>query len=128
MSRMFGSLIIVPAMTCIMALSLMSYPQNINRAPRFILLLVASWMTPVILEWTGVLAPTWRVVEGAIISTSSMLEVGGDATVALMIFAHVMTIIVFVLFANKVAVARRDAQRQVEIQAWHLRQLLPKTG
>jgi eukaryotic-like serine/threonine-protein kinase len=125
MSRLFGSLLVVPSITCIMALSLMSYPQNINRAPRFILLLVASWMTPVALEWAGVLEPTWRIVDGAIISTSSLVKIGGTSTVALMIFAHVMAITVFVLFANKVAVARRDAQRQVEIQAWHLKQLLP---
>ena len=46
-------------------------------------------------------------------------------TIALLVAAHVIAISVFGLFANALARTRRDAQRQVESQAWHLRQLLP---
>ncbi|HEY5928164.1 MAG TPA: serine/threonine-protein kinase [Kofleriaceae bacterium] len=127
-SRMFGSLLIAPAVTCIMALSLTSYPQNIDRARLVIAVLVLSWVIPVALEFAGVIESTWYVTDGAVISTSPMVTIGGDATVGLLVFANVMTIIVFGLFASKLAVSRRDAQRQVEIQAWHLQQLLPKTG
>ena len=125
LSRTFGSLLIVPAVTCVMALSLTSYPQNIDRARVVIVIMVLSWIVPVALEWAGVLTPSWRVVDGAIVSTSAMVKIGGTPTLVLMVFAHVMTIIVFGLFANRLAVSRRDAQRQVEIQAWHLKQLLP---
>jgi eukaryotic-like serine/threonine-protein kinase len=126
MSRMFGSLLIAPAVTCIMALSITSYPQNIDRARLVIAILMTSWLVPVILEWQGVISKTWWVAEGQIISTSSMFRIGGNATVLLLVFANVLTILVFGRFANKLAVSRRDAQRQVEIQAWHLRQLLPE--
>jgi eukaryotic-like serine/threonine-protein kinase len=126
MSRMFGSLLISPAVTCIMALSLTSYPQNIDRARIVITILIASWLVPVILEWQGVISRTWWVVDGQIVSTSSMFRIGGNATVLLLVFANVLTILVFGRFANKLAVSRRDAQRQVEIQAWHLQQLLPE--
>jgi eukaryotic-like serine/threonine-protein kinase len=126
MSRMFGSLLIAPAVTCIMALSLTSYPQNIDRARIVITILIASWLVPVILEWQGVISRTWWVVDGQIVSTSSMFRIGGNATVLLLVFANVLTILVFGRFANKLAVSRRDAQRQVEIQAWHLQQLLPE--
>jgi len=125
LSRMFGSLLLVPGVTCVMMLSLTSYPQNIDRARFVITTLVLSWIIPVVLEWLGILTPTWRVVDNAIISTSSMVRIGGTATFMLMVFANIMTIAVFGLFANRLAVSRRDAQRQVEIQAWHLRQLLP---
>jgi serine/threonine-protein kinase len=125
-SRMFGSLLIVPAVTCIMALSLTSYPQNIDRARVVIAIIVTSWIVPVILEWQGVISRTWWVIDGAIVSTSSMFHIGGDATVLLLVFANVLTILVFGRFANKLATSRRDAQRQVEIQAWHLQQLLPQ--
>jgi eukaryotic-like serine/threonine-protein kinase len=126
MSRMFGSLLIAPAVTCIMALSLTSYPQTIDRARSVIVILVASWLGPVVLEGLGVLESTWWVVDGAIVSTSSMFRIGGSGTVALLVFANVLTIVVFGRFANKLAASRRDAQRQVEIQAWHLQQLLPR--
>jgi serine/threonine-protein kinase len=125
LSRTFGSLIIVPGVTCVMALSLTSYPQNIDRPKAVIALLVASWSLPVLLEWAGVLAPTWQVIDGAVISTSSLIRIGGAPTTALLVVAHVATIIVIGLFAHALAASRRDAQRQVQIQAWHLRQLLP---
>jgi eukaryotic-like serine/threonine-protein kinase len=125
LSRAFGSLLIAPAVTCIMTLSLVSYPQNIDRGRLVTAILVLSWLAPVFLEWVGVIEPTWQVVNGAVISKSSMVEIGGNATVALLVFANALTIMVFGVFANKLAMSRRDAQRQVEIQAWHLRQLLP---
>ena len=125
MSRIFGSLIVAPAVTCIMALSLTSYPQNIDRGRFVITTIIASWLLPVGLELAGILQPTWRVVEGAIVSTSPMVEIGGTGTVALLVVTNVMTMVVFALFANQLAMSRRDAQRQVEIQAWHLRRLLP---
>ena len=92
MSRMFGSLLIAPAVTCIMTLSLTSYPQNIDRARIVIAIMVTSWLMPVILEWTGVIGRTWSVVGGAIVSTSSMFRIGGTATVTLLVFANVLTI------------------------------------
>ncbi|HWO17963.1 MAG TPA: serine/threonine-protein kinase [Kofleriaceae bacterium] len=125
LSRTFGSLIIVPSVTCVMALSLTSYPQNIDRPKVVIALLVGSWLLPVLLEWAGALEATWRVTGGAVVSTSSLVRIGGAPTTALLVFAHVTTIVVIGLFAHALAASRRDAQRQVEIQAWHLRQLLP---
>jgi hypothetical protein len=126
LSRTLGSMIVVPAATCIMALSLTSYPQNIDRARIVIAILVTSWLVPVILEWRGIIERTWWVKDDFVVSTSSMFHIGGDATVVLLVFANVLTIFVFGRFANKLALSRRDAQRQVEIQAWHLQQLLPR--
>ncbi|MBA2540136.1 MAG: hypothetical protein H0V17_10915 [Deltaproteobacteria bacterium] len=57
-----------------------------------------------------------------------MIQIGGPSTVALLVGANVITIVVVGMFANALARSRRDAQRQVEIQAWHLRQLLPTVG
>ncbi len=125
LSRAFGSLIIAPAVTGVMALSLTSYPQLIDRARYVIAILVASWLVPVALESAGVLAETWRVVEGQVVSSSPMVTIAAPSTTGLLIVANVITTIVIGLFANALARSRRDAQRRVEIQAWHLRQLLP---
>jgi len=81
---------------------------------------------PVALEIAGLVEPTWRVGNGAVTSTSTMIMIGGHATTALLIAANMITIAVIGLFRERASrVSRRDAQRQVEIQAWHLRQLLP---
>ncbi len=125
LSRSFGSLIIAPAVTCVMAVSLTSYPQLIDRAKLVLAILVVSWVVPVALESAGILESTWRVGDGEVTSVSTMITIGGTWTKGLLIGANVLTIAVIGLFANVLARSRRDAQRQVEIQAWHLRQLLP---
>ncbi len=127
MSRMFGSLLIAPGVTCVMALSLTAYPQNLDRRRVVMAILMTSWLVPVALEWAGVISKTWWVVNGTIVSSSSMFSIGGPALVGLLVVANLITFYVFVRFANTVARSRRDAQRLVEIQAWHLQQLLPQT-
>jgi len=125
LSRLFGPLIITPVVSCIMAVSLTSYPALMAHARIVIPMLVAAWLGPVLLELAGVLERTWRVVDGAVISTSHVVELSSTATSALLIFGNCMAIIVVGAFANALARSRREAQRSVEIQAWHLKQLLP---
>jgi len=125
LSRTFGPLIVVPSVTCVMAVSLTSYPQLIERARIVVGILALSWLVPVALEAVGAVGETWTVVDGHVISTSNLFEIHGGATRALLIGGNVAAIVVIGLFANALAASRRDAQRQVTIQAWHLRQFLP---
>ena len=125
LSRLFGSLIITPVVTCVMAVSLTSYPQLISHARGVLAILAASWVAPVALELAGVLGRTWEVRDGAVVSTSGVVQLGGTTTTVLLIGGNVLGILVMGLFANTLARARRDAQRRVESQAWHLRNLLP---
>ena len=126
LSRMFGPLLVAPAVCCVMAVSLASYPQLVDRARVLVVpLLVGAWLGPVALEQLGVLAPTWQVVPGAVISTSHTVAIGGSSTVGLLIFANVLAIVVMGLFANALAKSRRDAMRQSATQAWQMRQLVP---
>jgi len=124
LSRAFGSLILAPAVTCAMAVSLTAYPQLIDHARVVVAMLVTSWSIPVLLERLGILESTWRIDHGEVISRSTLMTLDGSSPVLLVVFS-VLTIIVTALFASALARSRREAQRQVEIQAWHLRQLLP---
>ncbi len=126
-SRTYGSMVIVPAVTCIMALSLTAYPQLVDRTWTVIGLLVTSWVVPVVLEQVGVLAPTWWIEGNKVVLASSVMTIGGAHTAAILIGSNVLTIIVFALFSSALTISRRNAMRQAEVQAWHLRQLLPTT-
>ncbi len=88
-------------------------------------MLVASWIIPVALEQLGVLAPTWSLDGNTIELTSHVMQIGGTHTTAILVGSNIVTIIVFGLFSSALAISRRNAMRQSEIQAWHLRQLLP---
>ena len=126
LSRTYGSLIIVPAVTCVMAVSLTSYPLLIDRRWIVILLLVASWLVPVVLELGGVVPGTFGLEEHVLRLTSHVMSIEGNHTLAILIGSNVVTIVVIGLFASALATSRRNAQRQTEITAWHLRQLLPR--
>jgi eukaryotic-like serine/threonine-protein kinase len=125
LSRLFGPLIITPVVSCIMAVSLTSYPQLMAHARIVIPMLVLAWLAPVLLELTGLFQSTWHVADGQVVSMSHAVELSPHATSALLIFGNCMGIMVIGAFANALARSRREAQRAVEIQAWHLRQLLP---
>ncbi|MFN0253261.1 MAG: serine/threonine-protein kinase [Kofleriaceae bacterium] len=126
-SRTYGSMVIVPAVTCIMVLSLTAYPQLIDRLWTVLGLLLTSWIVPVVLEAAGALAPTWWIDGDKIVLASSVMTISGSHTAAILIGSNVLTIIVFGLFSSALAKSRRNAMRQAEVQAWHLRQLLPTT-
>jgi serine/threonine-protein kinase len=124
LSRAFGSMIVAPVVTAVMALSLTSYPQLISRGKLVIALLVASWLAPCALEWAGVVASSWQVVPGEIRSTSALIALGSPGSIAILVAVNVLEIVVIGLFANALAASRQAAQRAVEIQAWNLRQLI----
>ena len=126
LSRTYGSLIIVPAVTCIMAVSLTSYPLLIDRRWIVIALLAASWTVPVILELTGVMPGTFGLEKHVLILTSHVMSIEGNYTLAILIGSNLVTIVVIGLFASALATSRRNAQRQSEITAWNLKQLLPR--
>ncbi len=126
LSRTYGSMIIVPAVTCIMAVSLTSYPLLIDRRGIVIALLVASWMIPVVLELAGAVSGTFGLDHHVLELTSHVMSIAGTHTLAILIGSNVVTIVVIGLFASALATSRRNAQRQTEITAWHLKQLLPQ--
>ncbi len=126
LSRTYGSMIIVPAVTCIMAVSLTSYPLLIDRRGAVISLLVASWLVPVLLELGGTLNGTFELAHHELLLTSHVMSIDGNHTMAILIGSNVVTIIVIGLFASALATSRRNALRQTEITAWHLKQLLPQ--
>ena len=80
----------------------------------------------VILEQLGVLAPTWQIVDGVgLWMTGDVFHLGGAPMIALLVAGNTALIVVNTAFGHSLAKTRRDAQRRLEIQAWHLRQLLP---
>ncbi|HUJ59963.1 MAG TPA: serine/threonine-protein kinase [Kofleriaceae bacterium] len=124
-TRMAGPFTFVPALTCVILMSVMAYPQFIARPALLIGTMVFAFVLPVVLELTGALARTWELAPGELISHAGALEVGGSQTLVLLIAASLITILIAGIDAARIYRASREAQRRLTIQAWHLRQLLP---
>ncbi|HSD89402.1 MAG TPA: serine/threonine-protein kinase [Kofleriaceae bacterium] len=127
-SRLSGPLILTPALACMVIMSAISYPLFTRRP--FLLLAIAGfgWVLPIAVEAAGLLAPTWRVVDGAVISTSASIHIGGIPTIVFLFGVSVAVIVIATLHAGTMARTNRSARDQLVSQAWHLRQLLPGTS
>ncbi len=124
-SRFLGVLVFLPALLSVQLYGYLAYPAMMRRPLIPIFLVLSSFGVPIILELTRVLTRTWEVGEGVIVMRSDALHLGGDRTAVVLIFAHVTVLLVTGLFGWSLAKSRHAAQEAVEIQAWHLRKLLP---
>ncbi|HUS32709.1 MAG TPA: serine/threonine-protein kinase [Kofleriaceae bacterium] len=124
-TRISGPFILTPVVICAALMQLAAIRQVAER-----LWLVVSWvvlavMLPFALEWTHLIDPTYEVNKGLIISTSKIFDMRTGIDEATLVISNLL----FILAAGMVAVfisrRRMKAQRQLQIQAWHLRQLLP---
>jgi serine/threonine-protein kinase len=127
MTRMVGPFTFVPALTCVVIMSVMAYPIFIARSWLLIALIAVGFLLPIVLELVGVLSSTWEIRGGQLISHAGALAIEGTPTLALLIFASLATIVVAGILAARIYRIGRDARRQLAMQAWHLRQLLPTT-
>jgi hypothetical protein len=124
-TRVAGPLIFVPALLCVQATALASYPRLLERPVLPALWVGLGFVVPVVLEQLGAIDSTWSIRDESIRSMSSMIHLRGPLTIALVIAGPIVTMITSALFARSMARARKAAQQAVELQAWHLRKLLP---
>ena len=125
LTRMAGPFTFVPALACFMVASMMSYPAFVMRPVILIVIIVASFVVPIVLEIVGVMPQTWEIGNGMLVSHAGALELEGSSSVTMVVGASIVTIVIAGVHAAVIAKAYRGAQRQLVMQTWHLRQLLP---
>jgi hypothetical protein len=82
-------------------------------------------MLPIILEWVGLLPQTWGIGEGRLIVISDFVRTHGRVDELALVFGNLLFTMVVAVMLLTVNRQRRANQRQLFVQAWHLRQLLP---
>jgi serine/threonine-protein kinase len=125
MTRMAGPFTFVPALTCVVIMSVMAYPVFLERSWLIMGMLAVGYVTPIFLELGDVLPSTFEIKGGTLISHAGALSLEGRPTLVLLISASIATVVIAGILARRNYRAGRDAQRQLVILSWHLRQLLP---
>ncbi len=124
-SRMAGPFTFVPAIACVMIMSVMAYPVFTIHAWVLLATLLLGFLVPIGLEQAGVLSSTWEIKDGVLVSHAGALRIGGAPTLITLLVASMATMIVAGIDAARIYRASRGARLQLVTQAWHLRQLLP---
>jgi hypothetical protein len=88
-------------------------------------ILGAGVAVPWLLELVGVLEPTYRFHDGILELRSNVIQFS-DAPVQTA-FAVLLVVVLAeaALFSRTLARRQREASEQLEVQAWHLRQIVP---
>jgi serine/threonine-protein kinase len=122
--RMVGPFIVAPTLVATTLTAYAAHPR-FGRISIIATILAASVAVPWVLELAGVLSPTYSFENGTLVLHSSVLTFQ-SAPVQLAFAALLITLLAVVALLTRTNARRqRAAARQVELQAWHLRQLVP---
>jgi eukaryotic-like serine/threonine-protein kinase len=123
-TRISGPFMIMPSLAIGFMLSLTSYPALVGRRLPVVLWTLGVGILPLALEHIGVFTSTWRMTSEGIVTHGVVYEVTPLAT-GMLVVANIAGILLIALYAQTVARDRSNARRDIAIQAWQLRQLLP---
>ncbi|HEY0192698.1 MAG TPA: hypothetical protein VGC42_16375 [Kofleriaceae bacterium] len=126
-SRLGGPFLLTPVFTCGIGLGLSSIPWLARRPWVILAWIVLATCAPVALEALGAFRVTWWYDGDSIKIQSAMLHgINRGFETAVLLLAHVTLIAMAGNVVRTTARDRRAAERKLHIQAWHLRQLLPR--
>jgi serine/threonine-protein kinase len=127
-TRIAGPFMLTPVMICGALLAVASHPWNQQRPWTLFAWISVTVLTPILLEALGILAQTWRIEDGAIVTTSTIYGIYGSIEAGALVVANLAFMLLVGAFAFTVTRTARDAQRDLHIQAWHLRHLVPEVA
>jgi serine/threonine-protein kinase len=123
-SVLFGPYVLVP----MLALGLcVSYTASIGHMRG--LVPVASCLAvivPAALQWLGVLPPSYRFEADGWIVLPTVFHISARPTQAFLLAAIVGTVVPACIFVARLRRAYLDAERKLQLQAWQLRQIVPR--
>jgi energy-coupling factor transporter transmembrane protein EcfT len=123
-SRIMGPFILTPIVTIGVLLSFSASPRMLARPG-----IIWAWSAlaigiPIVLELTGVLPRTTELVGHTFWSTSGFYNLG-NLSEGVLIIADLAFMAIAVSFMIAISRRREDARKTLEVQAWHLEQMLP---
>jgi serine/threonine-protein kinase len=126
LSRFFGPFVIVPGIAGTIAAALLSFPTLIDRPWIPIGAMATGFVAPLICEATGAWSPTWAIIDNQLLSIPSAIALDPVAGATFLIVSNLSMIVIVGLLARSLAESRRDLHVRLDVQAWHLEQLLPR--
>jgi serine/threonine-protein kinase len=130
-SAMFASLgVIAGPMVLVPPLLVANTVAYSMQGPRQVLVMTtsaAALIVPALGEWAGWWSASYRFADG----TLQILPRASEMTSALPVIVIVVAVVALLmssLVVSRVRIALRDAQRQLYLYAWHLREFVPEAA
>jgi serine/threonine-protein kinase len=123
-SRLASPFVLTPILVCGQLLATTSNAWLQKRAWFMVLWLVATLFAPLGLEWLGVLGSTWKMTPQGLLTTSTIMHMHAFVDVCGIMIGQLALALVVGGFTLQISAARRRAQRDAYVQAWHLRRMV----
>jgi serine/threonine-protein kinase len=125
MERLAGPWLVVPAVFAFVTGSVVTYPTFLERKWLLIAIMLTGFAAPIALEAAGVLAPTWAMRDGGLLSVGAAMDVHGTPAIVTVLAAGLAVIVMAGLQSARVGNAGRTAHHRLVLQAHHLSHLIP---
>jgi len=122
--RIVGPFLIAPSLATAMLIGYAAHPR-FGRISVVAAILGAGIAVPWLLELAGVLSPTYAFADGKLELSSSVMRFTSAPIQIASALLLVALLAVVGLLSRAIARRQRVAAHQLELQAWHLRQILP---
>ena len=124
-TRFASPFVLAPAMICGALIAVASHPWNQERPWTIFAWAIVTVCVPFVLEATGVFDSTWSVHDGALQLVSTIYNLHGTFEAVALFVVNLVFVLLVGAFAFTITRNGRNASRDLHIQAWHLRHLIP---
>jgi serine/threonine-protein kinase len=125
-SLMFGPFVMLPGIVATNTLFFVMEHRRGARRFAFIAGAAIAMLLPLVLEWTGVLPPSYAFRDGTIVLLPRMVSFpAGISTLAVLVSSALGIALLPPILVARVTDEARTAERRVFTHLWHLRQFIP---
>jgi serine/threonine-protein kinase len=124
----FGPYFFLPGFAVIYGMMFVLVPPDRSRRWLVVTLSMLTILGPALLERLGVLPPAYTLGADAVVIHADMLHFPPVATQAFLLLSSVSVVLTACLMSARVHDALAEAQERLYLQAWQLRQMLPRAA
>jgi serine/threonine protein kinase len=125
-ASLFGPYFFLPQFALIYAMMFVLVPPDRGRRALVVAMSLLTMLVPVALGWAGVLPRTYELHEDAIVIRSGMLHFPAMPTEVFLLITNALAVVTACVMTASVRDALTAAQERLHVQAWQLRQMLPR--
>jgi serine/threonine-protein kinase len=125
-SRIASPFVLTPLVVTCALVAITTIPWFTQRTWAVLGWTFAAVMLPFILEWTGVLTKGWAITERGMSIAGDIFATHGRSDELALVVTYLLCASISGLLALGISRRQQAAQRQLYMQVWHLRQLVPR--
>jgi eukaryotic-like serine/threonine-protein kinase len=125
-TTLFGPYFFLPGFAVIYGMMFVLVPPDRSRRGMVVVLALLAVIVPALLAWTGVIAQPYELGNDRIVIHANMLHLHPLATELFLLTSSLSVVLTACLMTARVHDLLAQAQERLHVQAWQLRQMLPR--